>query len=194
MKKLMGRPKGNSGLDKDLILKTALLLLDKEGSQGLSMRALALRLNVTPMALYHHYEDRLSLLSGISDLVYSDVTRAFNSYSGPTRGRLEFLLQTYHKAVIKHPNLSIGIFESPKAFSAEAKNITDCLLELISQTKVPRSKRTVWLNILIDFTHGSAIATAKNYFLGKDNLEFIETESKRFSKELKVLLDCIFNL
>ncbi len=190
MKSKMGRPKGKFLLEKNKILETALHLLDAHGSPGLSMRSLALSLKVTPMALYNHFPNRSSLLNSASDMVYREVTKAFIEYSGTTRGKLEFLLESYYKSLIKHPNLTIYIFEAHGAIPNETQNITQHLLELISSTRVPKSKQLTWLNILVDFTHGSSIATAKNRESNKSK-KSVTVDTKSFSKELKVLLDCI---
>lgn len=191
MKSKMGRPKGRSLLEKNKILKMALLLLDTHGSDGLSMRNLALRLKVTPMALYNHYPNRSSLICSVSDLVYGEVTNAFKEFSGTTKEKIEFLLVSYFKAIIQHPNLAISLFETQGTFSSEAYNITQHLKELISSTKISTSKQIIWLNIFVDFTHGSSIATSKGCVTKKNIVNFVEIESKRFSKELNVLLDCM---
>jgi len=48
-------------LDIAQIAAEALALLDEEGVTGFTMRALAKRLKVTPMALYHHVKDKAAL-------------------------------------------------------------------------------------------------------------------------------------
>lgn len=179
----LGRPKGKALLLKEDILKSALMLLDKSGPKGLSMRNLAQHLKVTPMALYHHVADRSSLIRDLSDLVYAEVSEKFQKSTGTVRERLELLLTSYHQTIIEHPNLSISIFETPDAFSTEARRITGFLLDLLKETELTDSKRKIWLSILVDFTHGSAIAMAMNKTL----------QSSQFRKELRELLDCIFN-
>ena len=68
-----GRPAQGAGVTRDDILTAAMTLLDQGGGSGLTMRALATRLGVTPMSLYHHVEDRTGLLRALSDRVYADV-------------------------------------------------------------------------------------------------------------------------
>lgn len=190
MKSRLGRPKGKSLLQKEKILKMALFLLDSKGTNGLSMRNLASRLKVTPMALYNHFPNRSSLVCSISDMVYGEVTKAFRDFSGTTREKIEFLIVSYFKATIQHPNLALIIFESQGVFSKETQIITQHLQELISSTKVHTSKKSTWLNILVDFTHGSSIATSKIRATKKKEINFVDVQSKRFSKEVEVLLDC----
>lgn len=186
----IGRPKGKALLSKDSILQEALYLLDENGPQGLSMRSLASRLKVTPMAIYNHFPDRSTLLRCVSDMVYSDVTRAYESFSGDLRDRFLFLLGSYHQAVIQHPNLSISIFENPDAFSLEVQKITNTLSNLLTEAKLTGLKRDMWLDILVDFTHGNSIAIALSQIneLKRKNLK---NESSKYKKELNLLLDVI---
>jgi AcrR family transcriptional regulator len=189
----IGRPKGKVLLKKADILATALQILDEAGTKGLSMRSLAQRLNVTPMALYNHVADRSALIRELSDTVYSEVSRKYESSTGSVRERLELLLITYHKTVLRHPNLSLSIFESPEAFSDETRRITNYLLQLLKETSLTSSKQKLWLNILVDFTHGSSIALAANSAFNNAESRNIESESVQYSKELKELLDCVFS-
>lgn len=46
-------------------LDIALDILERQGAEGLSLRAVAERAGVTPMALYRHFDDKAALLSAI---------------------------------------------------------------------------------------------------------------------------------
>lgn len=52
-------------LDRRTVLEAAVGLVDEEGVEGLSMRKLAKRLGVRPMALYNHVPNKETLLDGI---------------------------------------------------------------------------------------------------------------------------------
>src|SRR5712675_802271 len=54
-------------LDKDRIAAAALAVADKHGVDGFTMRAVADALGVTPMALYHHVQDKAALATLIVD-------------------------------------------------------------------------------------------------------------------------------
>lgn len=55
------------GLTPEKIVRTAREILADKGFDAMSMRGVASRLNVTPMALYHHFPDRDALLLAIID-------------------------------------------------------------------------------------------------------------------------------
>jgi AcrR family transcriptional regulator len=54
-------------LDKDRIATAALRVANKHGVEGFTMRAVAEALDVTPMALYHHVQDKAALVTLIVD-------------------------------------------------------------------------------------------------------------------------------
>ena len=134
---------------------------------------------------------RSSLLRSLSDSVYGEVTRNFNNFSGDSKKKIEFLLLSYHKAVIDHPKLSISIFEDPDGFSEEVQKITNHLRMLLAETELSKSRNEMWLDILVDFTHGSSIATALNQLSSK-KFGSLEQQSLRYKKELRLLLEVIF--
>lgn len=75
-----GRP---PTLNRALIVEAAHAQLDEGGVQNFSMRSLAARLGVTPMAVYRHAGDREQLLS----LVLDDVSASFPEIDLPTDPR-----------------------------------------------------------------------------------------------------------
>ena len=68
-----GRP---SVLNEEHILAAAILCADSNGIAGCTMRAVADRLGVTPMALYRHVQDKDELLARIPDKLMVDVKEA----------------------------------------------------------------------------------------------------------------------
>jgi AcrR family transcriptional regulator len=60
-------------LSKDLVLRQALALADKEGMDALSMRRLGQELNAGAMSLYHHVRNKEELLDGMVDLVFAEI-------------------------------------------------------------------------------------------------------------------------
>jgi AcrR family transcriptional regulator len=60
-------------LDLDRIAAAALAVADERGAAGFTMRAVAEELGVTPMALYHHVEDKAALVALVVDRVVGAV-------------------------------------------------------------------------------------------------------------------------
>jgi AcrR family transcriptional regulator len=149
-----GRPEQGKGVAKHDILDAALILLGEGGQKGLTMRALASRLGVTPMSLYHHIEDRAGLLLALSDRIYGEVLQVAGSLGdGPSE--IQALLTAYHDAVGRHPKLTLAIFAEPKAFAGVTRQLTERLTTLLASIT---TQQLVWRDILIDHAHGSGLA------------------------------------
>jgi AcrR family transcriptional regulator len=147
-----GRPAQGSGVARDTILAAALALLE-EGA-GLTMRALAARLGVTPMSLYHHVADRAGLLAAVSDRVYGDVLAATGAAADP-RDEIRALLVRYYDAVGRHPQLTLAIFTEPAAFAGVTRRITERLEALLARLT---AAHLLWRDVLVDHAHGSGLA------------------------------------
>jgi len=63
--------RGVMELDADRIAAAALAVADAQGVAGFTMRAVAQALGVTPMALYHHVEDKAALAALLVDAAIS---------------------------------------------------------------------------------------------------------------------------
>ena len=57
-------------LSRDIILSSALDLVDEEGLSALSLRSLGKRLGVSQAAFYRHFPDKAALLEGIAEQVW----------------------------------------------------------------------------------------------------------------------------
>lgn len=151
-----GRPVQGTGVTRDGILSAALTMLEEGGGQGLTMRALAARLGVTPMSLYRHVGDRVGLLRALSERVYAEVLEGADERAD-ARTQIHALLSRYHHAVGCHPQLTLAIFAAPEAFAGVTRQITDRLTALLAAiTPEP----ILWRDILVDHAHGSGLSLA----------------------------------
>lgn len=149
-----GRPSEGEGVTREAILATALSLLDEGGGQGLTLRALATRLGVTPMSLYHHVGDYAGLLRALSDRVYAQAFAGVSKSADP-RVEIRDLLTRYYLAVGRHPQLTLAIFATPEALAGTTRQITDRLATLLAAVTL---EPVLWRDILIDHAHGSGLA------------------------------------
>lgn len=178
-----GRPAQGKGVVLGDILTAALTLLDEGGGQGLTMRALATRLGVTPMSIYHHVDDQAGLLRALSDRVYAE---ALDGAGGQADHRAEIraLLTCYHYAVGRHPQLTLAIFATPEAFAGVTRQITDRLTTLLAEIT---AEPILWRDILIDHAHGSGLALA--LASARDEQMPAQTAQEQYQKALDRLLD-----
>jgi len=95
--------KKRKAMSRERVLETALAVLDAEGLDALSMRALASELGVEAMSLYHYVESKNDLLDGVVDLVLTRI--APPDPARPWDERLEAIAIGLYEALIAHPAL-----------------------------------------------------------------------------------------
>lgn len=62
-----------AGLNRDRVLRAAVALADEAGIEAVSMRNLAQRLGVVPMALYNHVANKDELLDGMVEIIVGEI-------------------------------------------------------------------------------------------------------------------------
>jgi len=89
-------------LSRELVLKTALRLADRHGTQAMSMRKLGAALGVEAMSIYHHVRSREDLLDGLAEIMVRDelpVPKPSDPWEEALR---DFLVGIRHTA-LRHP-------------------------------------------------------------------------------------------
>ena len=90
------------GLNRSLVLQTALRMVDEEGLDALSMRRLATRLGCSPMALYRYATGRAELLDGVVETVFALFTVADGD---DWRDALRETAHSFRRVALLHPNV-----------------------------------------------------------------------------------------
>lgn len=67
------KTRARAPLTRELALRTAMSLADRDGLDALSMRRLAEELRVEAMSLYHHVANKEAILDGMVDLVFAEI-------------------------------------------------------------------------------------------------------------------------
>ncbi|MFD7031931.1 TetR/AcrR family transcriptional regulator C-terminal domain-containing protein [Streptomyces sp. NPDC059917] len=88
-------------LNRDRVLRAAVVLADAIGIEALSMRRLAQELDVVPMALYKHVANKEELLDGMADAVVGEVDPPA---AGPDWQRVvRDRILSARRALLRHP-------------------------------------------------------------------------------------------
>lgn len=101
-----GRESGGSsrGLDREVIVAAALRFIDRDGAQGLTMRALAQALGVGAMALYRYVSGREDLLEAVVAELLEGVRHDLDEeLSGTWQGYLQTLAHAVRRIAVEHP-------------------------------------------------------------------------------------------
>jgi AcrR family transcriptional regulator len=88
------------GLTRDAVVAAALQLVEQQGSGALTMRAVAARLGVSPMAVYNHTSDRDDLLLGMLEQTVAGVPT--DPGTGEPPARIARLFQGMHDHLARH--------------------------------------------------------------------------------------------
>jgi AcrR family transcriptional regulator len=98
-------------LTKQAVLAQAIALLDEEGDDALTMRRLADRLGVVPMALYRHVANKDELIDGVIDLAVSQVQLPSSRLGW--RSGLRELGHSVRRTMLAHPGLVAPLVTRP---------------------------------------------------------------------------------
>lgn len=82
-------------------------ILDEEGSDAVTMRRVAEAVNITPMAIYRHYDAREGLLNALAEEGFADLAAriARKRFEGSAAVRLAKMAEIYLDHALKHPRL-----------------------------------------------------------------------------------------
>jgi AcrR family transcriptional regulator len=89
------------------IVTVALEILEAEGGESVTMRRVAKRVGVTPMALYHHFPDRAALLNAMANRGFDELARALagRRFEGGLETRLIKMADIHLEHALEHPCL-----------------------------------------------------------------------------------------
>lgn len=90
-------------LSRDVVLQTALDLVDAEGLEALSMRRLGQALDRDPMGLYRYAANRADLLDGITELVLNEL--AIFPEDPDWQAQLRRIAHDLRLLALRHPNV-----------------------------------------------------------------------------------------
>jgi AcrR family transcriptional regulator len=93
------------------VLSEALDLIDQEGLDALTMRTLADRLDVVPMALYRHVRNKDDLMEGLLDQAVSRVDLPDAALDW--RDGLTGLARSIRGTMLRHPALAARVIDRP---------------------------------------------------------------------------------
>jgi AcrR family transcriptional regulator len=94
---------GNGKITRELVLSTALEIIDHDGADALSMRRLGAALDRDPMILYRHAPGKAALLDGVVEVVLAQlhVDPADPDWAAQLRG----VARNYRALALEHPNV-----------------------------------------------------------------------------------------
>jgi AcrR family transcriptional regulator len=186
------------------ILKIAIQTLEKDGWNGFSMRGLAKKLDVDPMAVYHYYPSKENLIHASIEKVFEgfvwEPVADLGQHSGGMESfgalasrkisrtkakerngvvkRVMGLLTSYRDFFLQYPNSCMYLLNHGYNDIPKLKEYNDVLVLSISVMEKDRTKATLIRDILIDYLHGYSMA----YFAERN-------KPKRKLKEMEIFFE-----
>lgn len=139
------------------IVDAALEVIDEDGLAKLSMRRLGARLGVDPMAIYHHIDDKQTLLSLVVAQVLAEMPRVDTGRPWSTQVRDWSI--AYWKIASRHRDV-IGAALTDPIIARGAQRATEPLIETIAKSGLATELVESAAYLVVDFVHGSALSGA----------------------------------
>lgn len=124
------RPRGTT--TREAVVNAALDIVDREGIDGLTIRAVGSAVGAPPMSLYTHFTNKEELL----DLMYAEVARRLYADAGNTTWQAELSALTKHmrQTLLAHPGWTPLLSRPAPAMSV---NVRERILKLMVEAGIP---------------------------------------------------------
>jgi AcrR family transcriptional regulator len=142
-----------SPLTPEEIHATALRLVNEGGVEALSMRKLAAALDVNPMSLYHHVENKTALIEQIC-LTMADRLEIPVMEGAPWQERLRALGHAYRRLATTYPALWTYVRTHPEVIAARQGGLWDVFLPILRDAGVPEEEVLPTADVLHAFVTG----------------------------------------
>ncbi|MCA9774026.1 MAG: TetR/AcrR family transcriptional regulator C-terminal domain-containing protein [Myxococcales bacterium] len=136
------------------MLRSALGIADREGLGGLTIRALAGDLGVTPMAVYRHVRDKGEIVDALLDIVVGDSAPTAHR----TRGWRRWIQETFARmraALRDHPGV-LPLLGTRASFGPSALRVMDEVLGRLQDAGFDGPSAVRAFHVLISYTIGFA--------------------------------------
>jgi TetR/AcrR family transcriptional regulator, fatty acid metabolism regulator protein len=116
------------------IITSALELINEKGIQGLTIKNLSKKLNITEPAIYRHFANKIDILVALLDLLQTNNSAIFESEVNSSKNALQKVEQLFEKhfhVFSQNPSLAAVVF-SEELFRNE-EILTAKILEVIER-------------------------------------------------------------
>lgn len=148
----MHAPKRNSPLDAETIVSAAVHLVREKGIRGLSMRALAARLSVDPMAVYYHVANKAELEALIIEKIMGAVV--VPAPPGSPKARIADGMRSFRMALLRNGD-AVELFLGRNLETPRQLEPVEHMLRVLLEAGLP-ARESLWaVNALTDYVIGA---------------------------------------
>jgi len=147
-------------LSRDLVLRTALAIIDQDGVEALSMRRLGQALGKDPMAFYRHAQNKAALLDGVAELVLDQLE--VDTADPDWVGQLRAVARSYRALALRHPHVVALLVTRPLATPLGLRPLgtlrpLEAVLELLTRAGFTSASALHIYRSFIGFIHGHVL-------------------------------------
>lgn len=182
-KSTRGPERREDALSRERIVEAAIDLLDDEGENGLTFRALATRLSTGPGAIYWHIANKSELLLAASDVIVARAMSEVPSSATPHEAIRRIAVGVFD-AIDAHPWVGAQLSRAP--WETATLQIFERIGRQVQALGVSGGAQFTSASALLSYIIGVSIQNAANSGLlepSVDRADFLETVSARW-KEL----------
>jgi AcrR family transcriptional regulator len=152
-------------LSRERVLQSAVAIADENGIGALTMRSLAQKLGVKPMALYYHVANKAQILDGIVDLVFSEI-----ELPHPAGDWRDEMIRRSNSArqVLRRHSWAIGLMESRKNPGPATLRHNDAVIGTLRAAGLTVELTAHAYALLDSYMYGFALQEASLPFSGPD--------------------------
>ncbi|AQA15896.1 helix-turn-helix domain-containing protein [Streptomyces solisilvae] len=152
-------PRRTDSLSRELIIQTAIELLDSRGESALTLRALTVRLSTGYGAIYHHVADKSDLLAAATDDIITRVLSGAGTDADP-RETLRHLALGLFDAIDAHPWVGAELSRQP--WRPALLDFYESIARLLDALAIPERSRFDAAGTLMNYVLGVAVQNAAN--------------------------------
>ena len=148
-------------LSADAILRAALAVVDSEGLDGLTVRKMASRLDVSPMAVYRYFRNKAEIVDNLVDLVVGDYDVA-NHEEEQLSDWLRTTFCLMRDALCSHPGI-IPLLGNATFVGSNAMSVMERILAELRAAGLTQEAAPQLFHLLMTYTVGFvALETASS--------------------------------
>ena len=133
-------------LTRERLIAAALVIVDRDGLDALSMRKLGAELGVDPMAAYRHLPNKEALLDGVIEAVAGSADIEVDT-TLPWQDQLRQLIRANLKATLAHPNV-LSIMAQRPLTTPGSLGLVERSFQIMAGAGIPLKQAALAINTM----------------------------------------------
>jgi len=169
-----------AGLTRSRVLQAAVLFVDREGLEALSMRKLGDELGVEAMSLYRHVANKADILDGIHETILKEMPTP--TLGGSWREDLRMLGRSLRQVLLRHP-AALPLFATRPALSPGSLLLVEVVLGMFREAGFSSDQSLSALQAVYTYIVGNALLSfAPGGELNLDDFPHLESMAQALAQ------------